>query len=169
MGTVYCALPKPIMEVIVPTLLLCLLTLVAGGTPSSSPTPSIHPTHYTSTFNRSLFPPDFLFGVGTSAYQVEGAADIDGRGASIWDTFTKQHPEKIWDKSTGNPGAGFYHHYKDDIKVVKEMGLDSFRFSISWSRIFPKGKGAINPLGVKFYNNVIDEILANGQNSESPK
>ncbi|QHO28325.1 hypothetical protein HN51_025827 [Arachis hypogaea] len=162
MGTVYCALPKPIMEVIVPTLLLCLLTLVAGGTPSSSPTPSIHPTHYTSTFNRSLFPPDFLFGVGTSAYQVEGAADIDGRGASIWDTFTKQHPEKIWDKSTGNPGAGFYHHYKDDIKVVKEMGLDSFRFSISWSRIFPKGKGAINPLGVKFYNNVIDEILANG-------
>ncbi|TKY49539.1 Vicianin hydrolase [Spatholobus suberectus] len=144
--------------------LLCILslatTLLASGTGSA--TPSVEPSHYVSTFNRSLFPPDFIFGLGSSAYQVEGASNVDGRGPCIWDTFTKQHPEKIWDHSSGNIGAGFYYHYKGDIKVMKEIGLDSFRFSISWTRIFPKGKGAVNPLGVKFYNNLINEVLSNG-------
>ncbi|XP_061341153.1 vicianin hydrolase-like [Gastrolobium bilobum] len=143
--------------------LLCLLslaTLLVGGTESA--TPSVQPSHITTPFNRSLFPSDFVFGIGSSAYQAEGAAHIDGKGPSIWDTFTKQHPEKIWDHSTGDVAVDFYHRYKSDIKVVKEMGLDSFRFSISWSRIFPKGKGAVNALGVKFYNNLIDEILSNG-------
>ncbi|MED6164526.1 hypothetical protein PIB30_090980 [Stylosanthes scabra] len=92
----------------------------------------------------------------------EGAANIDGRGASIWDIFTKQHPEKIADHSTGDVADDFYHRYKSDIKFAKEIGLDSLRFSISWPRIFPKGKGKVNPLGVKFYNELIDEILSNG-------
>ncbi|KAK7323956.1 hypothetical protein VNO77_27460 [Canavalia gladiata] len=143
--------------------LLCLIsltTLLVSGVATA--TPSVQPSHYVIPFNRSLFPSDFLFGIGNSAYQAEGASDVDGRGPCIWDTFTKQHPEKIWDRSTGNVGADFYHRYKEDIKVVKEIGLDSFRFSISWTRIFPKGKGAINPLGIKFYNNLIDEVLANG-------
>ncbi|KAL4365342.1 hypothetical protein AHAS_Ahas07G0096500 [Arachis hypogaea] len=143
------------MGIVVATLLL------ANGS-QSVPSPTAPPSHYTASFNRSLFPVDFVFGAGSAAYQSEGAANMDGRGASIWDTFTKQNPEKIADHSNGDVADDFYHRYKDDIKVVKEMGLDSFRFSISWSRIFPKGKGAINPLGVKFYNNVIDEILANG-------
>ncbi|XP_057454108.1 vicianin hydrolase-like isoform X2 [Lotus japonicus] len=141
--------------------ILSLVTLLASGTESASP--SVHPSHdFAAAFNRSLFPSDFLFGIGSSAYQAEGAASIDGRGPSIWDTFTKHHSEKIWDHSSGNVGADFYHRYKNDIKVVKEMGLDSFRFSISWSRIFPKGKGRVNKLGVKFYNNLINEILSNG-------
>ncbi|CAK8565176.1 unnamed protein product [Lathyrus sativus] len=152
------------MRAISPSLLylFSLATLLAVVTGTGTSSPEVHPSHYATTFNRSLFPSDFLFGIGSSAYQVEGASNIDGRGPSIWDTFTKQHPEKIWDHSSGNIGAGFYHRYKSDIKVVKEIGLDSYRFSISWSRIFPKGKGEVNPLGVKFYNNLINEILANG-------
>ncbi|KAJ9174421.1 hypothetical protein P3X46_013065 [Hevea brasiliensis] len=115
-------------------------------------------------FNRSSFPEDFIFGAGSSAYQTEGAALIDGKGPSIWDIFVKEHPEKIVDRSTGEVADDFYHHYKEDIKLMKKIGLDSFRFSISWSRVLPKGKisGGVNPLGVKFYNNLINLLLANG-------
>uniref|UniRef100_A0A6N2KKW2 Beta-glucosidase n=1 Tax=Salix viminalis TaxID=40686 RepID=A0A6N2KKW2_SALVM len=122
------------------------------------------PSRYSMPFNRTSFPRDFTFGAGTAAYQSEGAAYIDGKGPSIWDTFTKQHPEKIWDQSTGNVGIDFYHRYKEDVQLMKKMGLDSFRFSISWSRVLPKGKisGGVNPLGVRFYNNLINELLANG-------
>ncbi|GAB4832684.1 hypothetical protein Ancab_006700 [Ancistrocladus abbreviatus] len=114
--------------------------------------------------NRKFFPEDFIFGAGESAYQIEGAADEDGRAPSIWDTFTKQHPEKIDGGSNGDIADDFYHRYKEDIKQMKEMGLDSFRFSISWSRILPRGKlsGGVNPLGIKFYNDLINELLANG-------
>ncbi|KAI5603178.1 hypothetical protein BDE02_01G202700 [Populus trichocarpa] len=122
------------------------------------------PSRYSMPFNRTSFPKDFTFGAGTAAYQSEGAAYIDGKGPSIWDTFTKQHPEKIWDHSTGNVAIDFYHRYKEDIQLMKKIGLDSFRFSISWSRVLPKGKisGGVNPLGVRFYNNLINELLANG-------
>ncbi|KAF7824491.1 vicianin hydrolase-like [Senna tora] len=123
---------------------------------------SIKPSHYVSTFNRTLFPYTFLFGAGSAAYQVEGAANIDGKGPSIWDTFTHQHPEKIADGSNGDVAVDFYHRYKSDIQLMKKIGLDSFRFSISWSRIFPEGKGKVNQLGVNFYNNLINELLANG-------
>ncbi|WVZ00542.1 hypothetical protein V8G54_026611 [Vigna mungo] len=116
--------------------------------------PTVAPSHDVSSFNRTLFPSSFVFGLGSSAYQAEGAANVDGRGPCIWDTFTQQHPEKIWDRSTGDVGADFYHRYKEDIKLVKEIGLDSYRFSISWD--------VVNPLGVKFYNNLINEIHANG-------
>ncbi|KAJ6750533.1 hypothetical protein OIU85_001106 [Salix viminalis] len=122
------------------------------------------PSRYSMPFNRTSFPKDFTFGAGTAAYQSEGAAYIDGKGPSIWDTFTKQHPEKIWDQSTGNVAIDFYHRYKEDVQLMKKIGLDSFRFSISWSRVLPKGKisGGVNPLGVRFYNNLINELLANG-------
>lgn len=122
------------------------------------------PSRYSMPFNRTSFPKDFTFGAGTAAYQSEGAAYIDGKGPSIWDTFTKQHPEKIWDHSTGNVAIDFYHRYKEDIQLMKKIGLDSFRFSISWSRVLLKGKisGGVNPLGVRFYNNLINELLANG-------
>ncbi|KAL9420923.1 hypothetical protein AB3S75_038485 [Citrus x aurantiifolia] len=114
--------------------------------------------------NRSNFPPGFIFGAGTSAYAAEGNVDIDGKSPSIWDTFTTNHPEKIHDGSNANVAIDFYHRYKEDIKLMKETGLDSFRFSISWPRLLPKGKisGGVNPLGVQFYNNLIDELIANG-------
>ncbi|XP_014499465.1 vicianin hydrolase-like [Vigna radiata var. radiata] len=144
--------------------LLCLLSLATllGVNGGAGVAPTVVPRHDVSSFNRTLFPSTFVFGLGSSAYQAEGAANVDGRGPCIWDTFTQQHPEKIWDRSTGDVGADFYHRYKEDIKLVKEIGLDSFRFSISWTRIFPKGRDVVNPLGVKFYNNLINEIHANG-------
>ncbi|KAL4601263.1 hypothetical protein ACB092_11G259100 [Castanea dentata] len=114
--------------------------------------------------SRSDFPDGFVFGAGSSAYQYEGAAYQDGKGTSIWDTFTATHPEKILDHSTGNVAEDFYHHIKEDIALMKEIGLDSFRFSISWSRVLPKGKlsGGVNKQGVKFYNELINELLYKG-------
>ncbi|XP_050284226.1 beta-glucosidase 17-like [Quercus robur] len=121
-------------------------------------------SHYSMPFNRSSFPTGFIFGAGSAAYQSEGAANTDGRGPSTWDIFTKKHPEKIADGSNGDMADDFYHRYKEDIKLMKKIGLDSFRFSISWSRILPKGKlsGGVNAMGVKFYNNLINELLYNG-------
>ncbi|GAV78258.1 Glyco_hydro_1 domain-containing protein [Cephalotus follicularis] len=114
--------------------------------------------------NRSSFPAGFRFGVGSSAYQYEGAAYIDGKGPSLWDTFTRIRPEKITDHSNGNLAEDFYHQYKEDVAHIKKLGLDTFRFSISWSRVLPKGRitGGINKQGVEFYNNLIDELLSNG-------
>ncbi|KAJ4767167.1 Beta-glucosidase [Rhynchospora pubera] len=116
-----------------------------------------------SAFNRSSFPAGFLFGVGSAAYQYEGAPTEDGKGPSIWDTFTHT-PGKILDNSNGDVTEDFYHRYKEDIGNVKKMGMDSFRFSISWPRILPNGSlsGGINRKGVDHYNNVINEVIANG-------
>ncbi|CAI0556661.1 unnamed protein product [Linum tenue] len=124
----------------------------------------VHRQHITSSFNRSSFPKGFIFGAGSAAYQSEGAAHMDGRGASVWDNFTREHRDKIWDHSNGDVADDFYHRYAEDIKLMKKMGLDSFRFSISWPRLLPKGKlsGGVNPLGVKFYNRLIDDLLVNG-------
>ncbi|KAK3224023.1 hypothetical protein Dsin_011048 [Dipteronia sinensis] len=143
--------------------LFCILALFGLLACTGTTDAAIKPSHY-SIFNRSSFPSGFIFGSGSSAYQSEGAAFKDGRGPSIWDTFVRDHPEKIADRSTGDVADDFYHRYKEDIKLMKKVGLDSFRFSLSWSRILPKGKvsGGVNPLGVKFYNNLINELLANG-------
>ncbi|GMH15691.1 hypothetical protein Nepgr_017532 [Nepenthes gracilis] len=117
-----------------------------------------------SPFTRESFPEGFIFGAGSAAYQYEGAADEDGKGPSIWDKFTADYPGKIVDHSNGDVANDLYHRFRDDVKLMKEMGLDSFRFSMSWSRILPKGKmsGGVNEMGVQFYNNLIDELLATG-------
>lgn len=118
----------------------------------------------TAHLNRSSFPPGFIFGAAASAYQYEGAAMEDGRGPSIWDTFSHKYPGKIKDSSNGDIAVDFYHRYKEDVKVIKEMGLDAYRFSISWSRLLPKGKlsGGVNQKGIQFYNNLINELSRNG-------
>ncbi|XP_021686665.2 beta-glucosidase 17 isoform X2 [Hevea brasiliensis] len=120
--------------------------------------------HNSIALSRSSFPKDFMFGAATSAYQIEGAANTDGRKPSIWDTFTKEHPEKISDHSSGDVAEDFYHRYKEDIAVIKEIGLNSFRFSISWPRVLPFGRvsAGVNPEGVNFYNSMINELLSNG-------
>ncbi|XP_058083751.1 cyanidin 3-O-glucoside 7-O-glucosyltransferase (acyl-glucose)-like isoform X2 [Magnolia sinica] len=106
------------------------------------------------------FPPGFVFGAGTSAYQVEGAVAEDGRSPSIWDTYT--HAGKMIDKSTADVSADQYHKYKEDVKLLREMGLDAYRFSISWSRLLPLGRGTVNPKGVQYYNNLINELINHG-------
>ncbi|KAJ0976996.1 hypothetical protein J5N97_012470 [Dioscorea zingiberensis] len=116
------------------------------------------------TLGRHSFPPGFTFGAASSAYQIEGAWNEGGRGPSIWDTFCHEHPEKIADRSNANVAVDSYHRYEEDVKLLKDMNVDAYRFSISWSRILPTGslKGGVNQDGLNYYNDLINELLANG-------
>ena len=109
------------------------------------------------TDNFSLtFPPDFLWGVATSAYQIEGAWNEDGKGPSIWDVFSHK-PGKIKDGSKGDVAVDHYHRYYEDITLVKELGIPAYRFSIAWSRVLPEGFGEVNQPGLDFYDRLVDE------------
>ncbi|CAM8958245.1 unnamed protein product [Rhodiola kirilowii] len=116
------------------------------------------------SFNRSSFPSDFVFGAGSASYQFEGAANEGGRKPSIWDVFTHNFSDRISDGSNGDVATDFYHKYKEDLTLMKDMGSDAFRFSLSWSRIIPSGKlsEGVNQIGIDFYNNLINEMLAKG-------
>src|ERR1043166_1191567 len=107
------------------------------------------------------FPDGFVWGTATSAYQIEGAVDEDGRGLSIWDTFAHT-PGKIGDHSNADRANDHYHRYKQDVRLIKELGVKAYRFSIAWPRVFPDGTGAPNPKGLDFYNRLVDELLASG-------
>src|SRR5690349_19784023 len=107
------------------------------------------------------FPNGFLWGTATSAYQIEGAVDEDGRGRSIWDTFAHT-PGKIGDHSNADRANDHYHRYKQDVRLIKDLGVKAYRFSIAWPRVFPDGTGAPNPKGLDFYNRLVDELLVNG-------
>lgn len=110
---------------------------------------------------RNDFGPDFKWGAATAAYQIEGAWNTDGKGLSIWDTFTHKKG-KIKNSENGDVACDFYHHFKEDIGLVKQMNMNVFRFSIAWSRILPKGTGEINQKGIDFYNNVINTCIELG-------
>lgn len=107
------------------------------------------------------FPGDFRWGTATSAFQVEGAVNEDGRGPSIWDRFTHLQG-KIADHSTADVADDHFHRYKDDVRLMKALGARTYRFSIAWPRVFPEGRGVPNPKGLDFYNRLLDELLANG-------
>ena len=107
------------------------------------------------------FGEDFLWGTSCSAYQIEGAWNVDGRGPSVWDDFS-QEKGNTYNNENGNEAVDFYHRYKEDIQLLKEMNFKVFRFSISWSRIFPQGTGEVNEKGVEFYHKVIDECKRQG-------
>ena len=104
----------------------------------------------------SPFPSKFLWGASTSAYQVEGASLVDGKGPSCQDV--KKVPEGTSDLTVCSDQ---YHHYKEDVALMAEMGFRVYRFSIAWSRILPEGTGEINPKGIEYYSNLINECLKN--------
>lgn len=107
------------------------------------------------------FPKDFIWGTATASYQIEGAVDKDGRGESIWDRFSRT-PGKVVNGDTGDEACDHYHRYEEDVQIMKDMGIDSYRFSIAWPRVFPTGKGKPNPKGLDFYQRLLDELEANG-------
>ena len=107
------------------------------------------------------FPSGFLWGTATASYQVEGAVKEDGRAPSVWDTFSHT-PGKVVNNATGDVAADHYHRYKEDVQLMKGLGVKAYRFSIAWPRVFPQGDGAPNPKGLDFYNRLVDELLANG-------
>jgi beta-glucosidase len=106
------------------------------------------------------FPDDFRWGTATSAFQIEGAAQEDGRGESIWDTFCRL-PGKIRYGANADIADNHYHLYKEDVALMKAMGVATYRFSIAWPRLFPEGRGTPNPKGLAFYDRLVDELLAN--------
>ena len=111
--------------------------------------------------NTRAFPKGFYWGVGTSSYQIEGAWNEDGKGVSIWDTYTHK-PSNIKNNDNGDVANDHYHRYKEDVALIKDIGANAYRFSIAWPRIFPEGTGQPNSKGLDFYNRLVDELKAAG-------
>jgi beta-glucosidase len=107
------------------------------------------------------FPPGFVWGAATAAYQIEGAIEADGRGDSIWDRFCAI-PGKVRNGDNGAVACDFYRRFPEDIALMRALGLDSFRFSVAWPRVLPDGTGRVNEAGLDFYDRLVDELLANG-------
>ena len=115
----------------------------------------------TSSAPSRQFPEGFVWGTATASFQVEGAVHEDGRGVSIWDTFTHT-PGLVVDGTNADVACDHYHRYAEDVAAMAELGLDSYRFSIAWPRIQPTGSGAVNPAGVDFYSRLVDALLERG-------
>jgi beta-glucosidase len=113
------------------------------------------------TMADARLPDNFVFGAAVSAYQVEGATEEDGRGESIWDRFTAT-PGNVLNGDNGHVACDSYHRYAEDVHLMHELGLGAFRFSVSWPRVVPGGRGPVNKSGLDFYDRFVDELLANG-------
>jgi beta-glucosidase len=107
------------------------------------------------------FPPGFTWGSATSAYQIEGAWNADGRGPSIWDTFSRQ-PGRVRNGESGETAVDHYHRWAEDVELMRTIGLNAYRFSIAWTRILPTGRGVANQAGLDFYDRLVDALLAKG-------
>jgi len=107
------------------------------------------------------FPEGFIWGAATASYQIEGAWQEDGKGESVWDRFSHQ-PFRIFNDDTGNVACDHYHHLEEDVGLIKDLGVTSYRFSISWPRILPTGTGAVEPRGLDFYDRLVDQLLKAG-------
>jgi beta-glucosidase len=107
------------------------------------------------------FPADFVWGAATASYQIEGGADADGRGPSVWDVFCKRRGA-VFEGHTGDVACDHYNRYREDVRLMRELGLQSYRFSVSWSRVLPEGRGTPNAKGLAFYDRLVDELLAAG-------
>lgn len=106
------------------------------------------------------FRKDFIWGAATASYQVEGAAQEDGKGLNIWDVFCKEEGH-IYENQNGDISCDQYHRYKEDVKMMKELGILAYRFSVSWARILPDGEGEVNAKGLEYYDKLVDELIAN--------
>lgn len=111
--------------------------------------------------NSYQFPDNFMWGTATASYQIEGAATEGGRKPSVWDTFSET-PGRIRDKETGAVACNHYHLYENDVKMMVDLGIKHYRFSIAWPRIIPDGRGAVNEEGIDFYKRLVDSLLQNG-------
>ena len=109
----------------------------------------------------SAFPAGFVWGAATASYQIEGAANEDGRGESVWDRFSAT-PGKVRNGDSGAIACDFYHRYRADIALMRELGIGAFRFSVAWPRVIPGGRGPVNGKGLDFYDRLVDELLGNG-------
>ncbi|MER7543178.1 GH1 family beta-glucosidase [Spirillospora sp. NPDC127506] len=107
------------------------------------------------------FPPGFAWGAATAAYQIEGAVRDDGRGPSIWDTFCRV-PGKVAGGHTGDVACDHYHRFRDDVRLMADLGLDVYRFSVAWPRVQPDGSGPVDPRGIGFYDRLVDALLDAG-------
>ncbi len=104
------------------------------------------------------FPDHFLWGTATASYQIEGAWDEDGKGESIWDRFAHT-PGKILHGDTGDVACDHYHRWAEDIQLMQSLGMQAYRFSISWPRVLPTGRGRVNQSGLDFYSRLVDGLL----------
>jgi beta-glucosidase len=111
--------------------------------------------------SKLIFPENFIWGVATASYQIEGSVADDGRGESIWDRFSHT-PGKILNGDTGDVACDHYRRYKQDVQLMKELGIKGYRFSVAWPRIYPQGRGQINRKGIDFYSSLVDELLNSG-------
>ncbi|HEY6802846.1 MAG TPA: family 1 glycosylhydrolase, partial [Pyrinomonadaceae bacterium] len=134
-------------------------TIASTASTTLTPLSQAEPIMQATTSGRE-FPKGFLWGSATASYQVEGAVKEDGRGPSIWDTFSHT-PGKVVENATGDIADDHYHRYKEDVQLMKSLGVKSYRFSIAWPRVFPQGAGSPNPKGLDFYNRLVDELIAN--------
>ena len=135
--------------------------LVAGGCKRNVATGDSHGKLNTESKSARSFPPDFMWGVATAACQIEGAAAIDGKGPSIWDVYSRKRGS-IDGGDTPEVACDFYQHFPDDVKLMQELGVKDFRFSISWPRVLPEGTGRVNERGLDFYKRLTDTLLSHG-------
>lgn len=110
----------------------------------------------------TTFPKDFLWSASTAATQIEGGWNADGKGESIWDTLVHDGTGKIAHGENADISIDFYHRWREDVALMKQMGLKAYRFSISWPRVLPEGVGRVNEAGIRFYQDLCDELLKNG-------
>lgn len=138
-----------------------IASLLACNTSAEKKDPGSQEESSNAPMSNGSFPKGFFWGTATSAYQIEGAWNEDGKGLSIWDTYAHT-PGKIQNNDTGDIANDHYHRYKEDVQLMKSIGQNAYRFSISWPRIFPNGTGRPNAKGLDFYNRLADELAAAG-------
>jgi beta-glucosidase len=137
------------------------VTSAAPAVSASSAAPAAPASSALATAAAKDFPADFVWGVATSAFQIEGAHDVDGKGPSIWDSFCRQ-PGVIADNSNGDVACEHYTRWEEDLDMIQSLGVDAYRFSVSWPRVMPTGQGDWNEAGLAFYEKLVDGLLARG-------